>query len=173
MAAQGLQMDGGIIRSPSVNLDALPTAIALVANASKETAEWLFDHWKLERTRKFKEQLKELLKTQYNDVNQQSITGVSSKPHTFDNVIQLSNGKRLLVDAVIKDSNSMNSRVVANLDVKRAEHQSLVQTIVYDDEEDWGAADLSLLQVSSVPVIAFSKARPALTTLLARSYANG
>lgn len=162
LAHQGLHIKDGAISTPTVSIDALPTAIALVANASKETAEWIFEHWKLERTRKFKDVLKSLLQHEFTDVKEQDITGVSNKPHNFDTVIHFMNGSRLLVDAVIKDSNSVNARVVANLDVKNAEHSGLAQSIVYDDEDEWGAADLSLLKVSGVPVIAFSKASQAL-----------
>lgn len=158
LSRQGLQIKDGAISTPIVSMDALPAAITLVANASKETAEWIFEHWKLERTRKFKDLLKTLLKIEFIDVKEQDITGVSNKPHSFDSVVQFLNGSRLLVDAVIKDSNSVNARVVANLDVKNAEHLGLVQSIVYDDEDEWGAADLNLLKVSGVSVVPFSKA---------------
>lgn len=166
---QGLSMRAGAINSPKVSLEALPSAIALVANASKETAEWIFEHWRLERTRKFKSLLRQLLKDEFHvkALQEQNITGESNKPHTFESVIQFMNGSRLLVDAVVKDSNSINARVVANLDVKGAGHPHLLQTIVYDDEDEvWGAADLKLLGVSGVPIIPFSKSVEGLRSLV-------
>jgi hypothetical protein len=166
LQSQGLRMERGAILSPMVSVDALPTAIMLVANASKETADWIFEHWRLGRARKFKELLKELLRVEFKDVQEQAITGESNKPHTFDAVVQFMNGSRLLVDAVTKDPNSMNARVVANLDVKNAEHQGLIQRIVFDDEnDDWGAADLNLLKVSGVPLVPFSRSREVLRAL--------
>ena len=156
--AQGLQMRNGVIFSGPVSREMLPLAIAMVANASKETADWIFEHWNFARGIKFKDLLKSILKVQFPDVQEQHISGVSNKSHIFENVIQLKDGKRLLIDAVVRDSNSVNARVVANLDVKRAAHARLEQAIVYDDaHESWGAADLSLLAVSGVPVIPFSK----------------
>ena len=165
VSAQGLNMRHGVIMSPSVTFEALPMAIALVANASKETADWMFEHWRLTRERKFKDILKTILKVEFNAVKQQTFTGDSNKPHTFDTVVQFMNGSRLLVDAVSKDPNSINARVLANLDVKNANHDNLEQRIVYDDEEDWGAADLSLLRVSGVPIVPFSKSVPVLKAL--------
>lgn len=167
LAHQGLSMKHGIIKSPRVGADALLLAITLVANASKETAEWIFDHWKIEKNRKFKEILKESLRREFPTVQEQKITGVSNKPHSFDTVVQFLNGSRLLVDAVVKDSNSMNARVVANLDVKNAEYTGLTQRIVYDDDEEWNAEDLSLLRVSGVPIIPFSKSTAALRAIAA------
>jgi len=49
----------------------------------------------------------------------------------------------------------MKSRIVVNLDVSRASHERLIQHIVYDDEEEWSQAELSLLAVGS-PTIAYS-----------------
>ena len=72
------------------------------------------------------------------------------------------NGSQLVVDAVSKDANSINARVVANLDVKSAEHPKLIQRIVYDDEEDWRADDLTRLQMSCVTLAAFSKSEQVL-----------
>ena len=156
--AQGLHMRNGVIFSSPVSREMLPLAIAMVANASKETADWIFEHWNVARGVKFKDLLKGILKVQFPDVQEQHISGVSNKAHVFENVIQLKDGKRLLVDAVVRDANSVNARVVANLDVLRAAHAQLQQAIVYDDaQEKWGAAELSLLAVSGVPVIPFSK----------------
>lgn len=162
MSAQGLHMKDGVISSPTVSREALPTAIMLVANASKETADWIFEHWKINHARKFKEILKELLRAEFPKVHEQSIVGESNKPHTFENVVQFMNGSRLLVDAVVKDANSINARVVANLDIANAGYENLHQRIVYDDDDEWSAADLSLLRVSKVGLIPFSKSQEVL-----------
>lgn len=156
--AQGLHMRNGVIFSDPVSNERLPLAIAMVANASKETADWIFEHWNVARGAKFKDILKRILQVQFPDIQEQHISGVSNKAHVFENVIQLKDGNRLLIDAVVRDANSVNARVVANLDVLQAQHAQLKQAIVYDDaHEKWGAAELSLLAVSGVPVIPFSK----------------
>jgi hypothetical protein len=164
--SQGLRLDRGAIVSPKVSLNALPTAVMLVANASKEMADWMFEHWQLPRARKFKELLKELLKHEFKEVREQVVTGESNKPHTFETVVQFMNGSTLLADAVTRDPNSINARVVANLDVKNAGHENLIQRIIYDDEnEQWGAADLNLLKVSGVTLVPFSRSRTVLREL--------
>lgn len=172
--AQGLHMKGGVIFSSPVSREWLPLAIAMVGNASKETADWIFEHWNMTRGAKFKDVLKDALKIEFQEVKEQQINGVSNKSHTFDNVVQFLNGSRLLVDAVVRDSNSINARVVANLDVKNAGYEKLHQAIVYDDDrEDWAASELSLLQVSGVPIIPFTKSGIVLKRFASGGYRLG
>ena len=165
---QGLELEHGVIRSPFVSLEQVPLAVILVANASKELADHIFDTWRLPRSRNFKKLLRETLSVEFlnvGPVREQIVLGNSNKPHSFENVIALSDGRTLVVDPVLKDANSINSRVVANLDVQAANHPGIIQRLVYDDEESWGIADLSLLQVSRVPVIPYSKSTQALRSL--------
>ena len=146
----------------------MPLAVVLVANASKELADHIFDTWRLPRSRNFKKLLREALSIEFANVGpvrEQVVLGSSNKPHTFENVISLSDGRTLVVDPVLKDTNYINSRVVANLDVHAANHPGFVQRLVYDDEEKWGIADLSLLQVSRVPVVPYSKSTKVLRSL--------
>ena len=86
------------------------------------------------------------------------IIGKSNKPHRFANVISLSDSRRLIVDTVVNEPSSINARVVANLDVAAANDDTISQRIIYDDEENWGASDLNLLQVGALPV-PFSRSR--------------
>ena len=164
--AQGLAVHDGKIVAPLVPLAALPIAIALVANASKEMAEWLFDNSKIKRPRDFKALVKEFLQNTFekNAFADELIVGVSNKPHKFENLIILPNNRRLIIDPVMADASSVNARVVANMDVKMADIPGLEQRIIYDDDEDWKAADLNLLQVGA-PVIPFSRSADAIRNL--------
>lgn len=164
---QGLQLDHGVIRSPFVSLETVPVAIVLVANASKELADHVFETWRLPKARNFKQLVKLLLRSEFSGdkIKEDVLLGNSNKPHAFDNVILLPGGRTLVVDPVMKDPNSINSRVVANLDVQAANHPGIIQRLVYDDEDHWRADDLSILQVSKVPVIAYSKSAVALRQL--------
>lgn len=161
---QGLFMKGGAIFSPSIGIDAVPAAVILVANASKEVADSIFQSWRLAKERNFKALVRNSLRTEFadGDLREEKIVGTSNKPHSFENVVRFMNGAMLLVDPVLRDANSINSRFVANLDVSAAKYPHITQRIVYDDEEDWQTADLSLLAVSGVPLIPFSKAAAAL-----------
>lgn len=155
---QGLSLVNGMIRSPQVSADSLAISISLVANASKEAADWLFAHSRIKRHRNFKEVVGEFLKERFSkSVRSDIIIGASNKPHKFDNLISLGGGRRLLVDPVIHDSASINARLVANFDVRSAHYKDLEQRIVYDDEEEWRPEELNLLQVGAT-VVPFSRA---------------
>jgi hypothetical protein len=169
VSSQGLRLIDGVIRTPNCTGDELPVAIALVANASKEAAEWLFGHTKIKRNRNFREVVSNFLRTRYDHrVVHETLVGKSNKAHKFDNLIRLENGRRLIVDAVVNDPASINSRVVANLDIRSAEYEGLEQRIVYDDDDEWRPEDLSLLQVGAT-VVAFSKVNDVLGRLVSHA----
>jgi hypothetical protein len=166
---QGLRVQQGVIFAGPTPVEDAATSILLVANASKEVAHWLYDHAKMPRTRDFKEMLSSFLSAKFHErlLHDEKIVGSSNKSHKFANVIVLDSGKRLIVDPVANDPSSINARVVANLDVKAAANQNIIQRIVYDDEETWSPADLNLLQVGA-PVIRFSRSPDAIGRLAAR-----
>lgn len=167
---QGLFIKNGAICSPEISIDALPAAISIVANVSKEVSESIFDTWKIERTRNFKDMLRDLLKTEFHfDAKEEKIAGQSNKSHSFENVVEFMNGSKILIDPVLKDANSINSRLVANLDVRSKNYPNLKQRIIYDDSQEWQSNDLSLLVVSGVPVIPFSRSQIALRESFAQS----
>lgn len=155
---QGLLMKSGIIYTPPISLRAIPGAVPLVANAARDVAHWLYEHKKLRRTRDFRRLLTEYLVRMFDDklAIDDRIVGASNKSHKFANVIRFPNGKKLIIDSVAKDPSSINARVVANLDVRSNNNPLVLQRIVYDDEDDWSAADLNLLAVGA-PVVRFSK----------------
>lgn len=168
LAKQGLNIKNGAIFSPEVGLENIPAAISIVANASKEISESIFDTWKISRSRNFKKLVHDFLRVGLKtEVKEDKISGRSNKSHTFENVVEFMNGSKLLVDAVLKDANSINSRFVANLDVHAKQYPNLKQRIVYDDSESWLASDLSLLGDSGVPVIPFSRSEAALREAIA------
>ena len=155
---QGLHFKEGVIRSPQVMAPRMALAALLVANASKEMAHWLFDHSKVRRTTDFRKRLAEFLNKTFDRrvSHDATVIGASNKPHKFANVVSLRDGRKLIVDPVIRDASSINARVVANLDVKGANDRSVIQRIVYDDEDEWSATDLNLLQIGA-PLIQFSR----------------
>lgn len=158
---RGLVITDGVISSPKVKAEELGVTIALVANASKEVSEWLFSHSRVKRERDFKSVLQQFLKSRFNDhVKHEALVGASNKEHKFENLIHFPNGRRLIVDPVMHDANSINARLVANLDVRSAGYDNLEQRLVYDDSENWKPDELNLLQVGAT-VIPFSRASQA------------
>lgn len=159
---QGLKVENGAIYSPSVAIDEAGAAILLVANASKEIADWALGHLRFSIARDFKRDLALLLERHFHDsLKSQQILGKSNKSHTFSNVVFLPGDRRLLIDPAVNDASSINARVVANLDVKLANDPTIQQLIVYDDQLSWAASDLALLQVGA-PIVPFSLAEPAI-----------
>lgn len=159
VAQQGLKVRDGVIYAPPVSLEAAPAAILIVANASKEMADWGLDHLRFSVPRNFRADLTALLERRFHDNMKadQPVVGASNKPHKFGHVIYLPRNEKILVDPVVNDASSINARVVANLDVKMVGDRHTKQVIVYDDRLNWTASDLNLLKVGA-PIVPFSRA---------------
>lgn len=166
VSPHGLRMKAGVISSEPVPLDRVALAVSLVANTSKDVANWLYDHSKIRRDGNFKQVVRKFLNEMFEDRvhHDEKIVGESNKTHKFENVIVLREDRRLIIDAVSNDPSSINARVVANLDVRTAKHAHLVQRIVYDDTQPWAPADLNLLQVGA-RVVPFSGSRDVIEKL--------
>ena len=168
VGSQGLKVKDGVIFAPPVPMNAIPAAVLIVANASKELADWGLDHLRFSVPRNFRADLAELLGRRFHDnlKADQPIVGKSNKPHRFGHVIYLNEGRKILIDPVINDASSINARLVANLDVKMLGDKKTSQLIVYDDKLTWTASDLNLLQVGA-PIVPFSRADRKLERLAA------
>lgn len=153
LADQGLSIQEGAIVSPRVPVEAAPMAVMLVANAAKDMAQWLYDKAKLKRIRDFRKLLAGFLEKTFKEhLEHKAIIPGEFKAHEFANVITLRTGHRLIIDPVWNDASSINSRVVANLDVKAAKNPHIHQRIVYDDEDEWTVPDLNLLGLGATTV---------------------
>ena len=162
----GLKWQRGKIFSESVPSEQLTSAILLVANASSTAARWGFDHIKFHRRRNrdLRQELQGvlLLKFQKGRIETgRRLTGKSSRSYRFDQVVRFDHERFLVIDAVVPDANSINSHAIAHMDLKGLDDKSLIQRIVYDDEEDWRASDLNLLQMATT-IVPFSKVNRAL-----------
>lgn len=164
LTQSGLEIVDGVIRAPACAASQVGYAIAMVANASKAAADMLFTRVKVRPHDNFKEVVSNFLNVAFADVRHEVIVGNSNKPHKFDNIIHLSSGKRIIVDAVVPDANSINARFAANMDIRSAGLSKLEQRIVYDDNDHWSLADLNLLQAGA-PLLKFSKAAEVLERL--------
>ena len=165
---QGLLVKKGVIFSPRVQLEAIPAAILLVANASKDAAGWLLDNSAFGMPRNFKKDVADLLNRYFhsNIKHDETIIGQSNKPHRFGHVIYLSEQRKALIDPVTNDPASINARVIANLDVKMLHDDKIIQRVIYDDLVDWSAADINLLEIGATP-IPFSRAAKEIERLAA------
>jgi hypothetical protein len=161
--ARGLSLKNGIVFTDRFPADAAPVALAHVANTAKEAAYWLYEHGGLQRKRDFKALLNSFLAEKFREqVAEARLLGKTHKLHRFSNVISFANGRRLIIDAASHDPSSINARVVANLDVRALNDPKIEQRIIFDDEERWASADLSLLQVGAT-IVPFSQSREVIT----------
>ncbi len=160
----GLNIIDGVIRAPECDASKVAYSIAVVSNASKAAADWLFSRIKVKPHDNFKEVVANFLTGTFKDVRHEIIVGNSNKAHKFDNIIHLDGGRRIIVDAVVPDANSVNARFAANMDVRSAGLINVDQRIVYDDNDDWSLADLNLLQAGA-PLVKFSRAPEAILRL--------
>lgn len=168
VAPQGLDVEKGEIMSPRVKADRLLAAIMLVANASKEVAQWTLEHTKMKVSSDFRVELAKMLAARFgsNLHNNQPIVGSSNKPHRFSHVISLTNMRRLLIDPVVPDNQSIYQRVASNVDVKLLEDEATTQLIIYDGRQDWPSSDLKLLELGA-QTVEFRRAEDVIVKLAA------
>lgn len=161
----GLRSTHGRIYSPPVTGEQLVAAVLRVANASAAAAKWGHEHYKLKQKRNLHEELHSLISNSFDEDRVESgakLSGKSTRTYTFSEVIRINQNHFLVVDPVVPDANSINSRVVAHLDLKQLEDDRFVQRVVYDEEDDWSSADLSLMQMAST-LVPFSKVQATLS----------
>ena len=165
---KGLRADRGKIYTPIVPPEGLLAAVIMVANASAEAAHWGIEHLKpAARPHDLRKELRNLLTHRFSKERVQSderLTGKSNRQYHFDLVVTLKGNHRLVVDAVLPDASSINSRAIANMDLGRLDDPNIIQRIVYDDEQDWDAADLNLLQMAAT-LVPYSRFERSLSNL--------
>lgn len=153
--AKGLSFVDGRIESPKVTSEALFTASVIVANAARDIAETLLVLGDAGTDQSLERRTRKILVSRFHSwvlSKPVTVNGASERPHKFENVLDLPDGRRLLVDVVRHQGNSINAAVVANLDVRRLEDPNIVQRIVFDPEEKWKREEIELLEVGAVPV---------------------
>lgn len=147
--------DQGEIYSPMVEQPKLAAMISLVANASRQASIELLRSNKHRAKRDIKGELRPLLTSLFpkSQVHYGArILGKSNKSYAFDFVVDLGGERRLLVDAVVPESSSINAAAVAHLDVGQTNNIKFKQAIVYDETEEWKASDLGVLKLGASPI---------------------
>jgi hypothetical protein len=151
----GLLVQAGKIVSPPVPMDGLAGAVVMVANASSAAAHWGLEHLKSPHRGNIRTSLHDALKRHFADERillHGQLAGKSTRQYHFDHIVTLNETRKLVIDAVLPDANSLNSRVVAHIDLAQCENPNIIQRMVYDDEYDWSGAELSLMQMAAIAV---------------------
>ena len=160
--------DSGWIYMSGVSFGGLTSAISLVTETSRDAAIVLLRHFRPVSVQDFRRDVEIALDRHFRDAVQKKghLPGASNKLHLFDYLVRVNDNTLLALDAVLPDPSSINAAVVAHLDVKATHRSDVRQLIVYDDEEDWKAADLALLTIGA-PSARFSSFLDALEALVA------
>ncbi len=140
----------GAIYADSLTED-LGTHVVTLATVSREACETLYAKYKIRPTRDIKTKLGQALAARFSPssiAKDRQVVGRSNKPQRFEYSVTIPGGKTLLVDPVLNDPASINSRLVAHMDVSRTDG-TFEQGIVYDKDELWKAADLALLGIGA------------------------
>ena len=154
---EGLTVIGGEIIAPEVDISLLTPAVMSVANASQRIAHEEIAKSTYVRASDFREALREYLKRKFikrarHDVE---LAGQSNKKHVFAHIVEKLQGGILVIDPVLPEPASINSRIVAHIDLHNLKDQTITQRLIYDDREAWNAADLQVLSIGA-PILAFS-----------------
>lgn len=166
--AKGLSLNSGQIFSPQVGLDEAPLAVIIVANAAREIAEVLLDAPKPSRRTPIASIISGILRKKYTQFvpnKEISVTGKSKKRYRFENAL-IFPSKKILFDSVINNPAAINARTLANVDIRENKDSSILQNIVFDDQEDWTTEQLEILRFGATP-IALSDAERAIKRIAA------
>lgn len=152
---KGLVFNEGSIESPKVGVASLFNAVVIVANACRDIAETLIYVGGVQVAESLEQRTRKILVGRFHTwvlARPLLINGASDRQHKFENALSLPDGRKVLIDVVRHQGNSINSSIVANLDVRRLHDDRLIQRIVFDPTEDWKNEEVELLSVGATPV---------------------
>lgn len=152
---KGLSFVDGRIETPRIGQESLFNATVVIANAARDIAESLIYLGSAFTEDKLESRVRQILVGRFHawvSAKPVIIKGASERDHKFANSLRLPDGRKVLVDVVKHQGNSINSTVVANLDVQRLGDPNIIQRIVFDPSENWKNEEISLLGVGAIPV---------------------
>ncbi len=143
----------GIITSPTVTCDMLAPTVVQVANASREAADLLLRDPRKKPVTDARTELRSILDTHFKGrvTHGDVLACSSSRMRSFENIVRIGDRQHVF-DFVKHDWRSINSRVVANVDLAKLGDDLIDQRIVYDDQEDWAADQIGTLAIAARPV---------------------
>lgn len=152
---KGLSFVDGRIETPRVGEESLFNAVVVIANTAREISESLIYLGSTFAEDTLENRARKILVSRFHALVSAKpviLAGASEREHKFENVLQLPDGRKVLVDVARHQGNSINAAVVANLDIKRLENPNIIQRIVFDPSENWKNEEIALLGVGATPV---------------------
>jgi hypothetical protein len=157
----GVKAEAAEIFESRVPLSDLPSATRLVAVASQEAVLREVDAARFRPRKELRQRMHEVMQQRFSQYFRGATIPGKNKPHAFDYVSDRGDFV-LIVDPVLRDSSSINSKVVAHLDVRAGMGARAQQLIVYDDEESWAADQLGILQLAA-PIVPWNRMEQAVS----------
>lgn len=152
-----------------VPTDEAGAAVMLVANAVSDAVSSEISKARLTPVRDIRKALSDFLRMRLPQLGEHKdrLAGKYAT-HEFQHVYEGSERKRkLIVDAVLPEPSSINSRIVAHIDVKQEYGHQIDQYIVFDDTARWTTDKLGLMQLAA-SLVPFSQIDQALIPRLGR-----
>ncbi len=166
---RGVKFSQGQVVSPPVPIEGLVSALVMVANASKDIANWGIQSIKPRRKRNMRSEVSRILGRHFS-ADQISalehVTGASTRRYPVDWVVRVDSAWRLLVDVVLPEPSSINAKAIAHMDIHGLQGKKndlgdvkFESVLTYDADDEWKSSDLSLLQMAGklVPMSALEK----------------
>jgi hypothetical protein len=162
----GLHVDrSGWIVASDVTREEVTSFVSIVADCSKQAAEYLIRRLRPTVGEDFRPALRAIIEERFHSGFQpEGFWPGEHKSHRFDYLIRISPERVALIDAVRPDPSSINSAIVAHMDVARVANENVRQRIVFDDRLNWRSTDLALLRIGA-PTVAFTSVSSVLDRL--------
>lgn len=144
LAEVDLRLDeNGTIFMDRLDPEKVAVGIAVLADASLRTAQFLLARSKIRRPETLDRTVQDRLRVVFPDGRPNFHFQGRSRQHKFDFGVATDAGT-FLVDAVTPDASSVNAAVVKTMDVLRSEDQAR-PILVYDRNDGWKSGMLELL----------------------------
>lgn len=161
-APRGLHVTDSKIHTGPIPTDALATAISLVATTASVAAFFAVRTFKHRARRDLRRELRELLEARFSRSHVKEeihLNGASGRNYRFEFMVDIGKNRNLVLDSVFPEATAINTRTIAHFDLAQAKNPLFVQRMVYDQADDWTAADINLLQMAAelVPFASFSQ----------------
>lgn len=143
----GLFFDGTGFSVREVTADQLTAAIVFVAEAAREWASAAADNAAKRAEAVFTKRVEDRIRAvlpKAKIAREAELTGASTKKYRFDLVLELSQDRKVIFEAVAPNPNSLSSAHLKLFDLMEA-HPSWPREAVTERLQDWSPADMTLL----------------------------
>lgn len=151
----GLRLtDEGTIFMDRVAIDKVAVGVAVLADASQRTAQYLLQHAVRQPRVRLDQRVKDTLMKRFPLGKSEYVFDGKRRQHVFDFGTSL-DGKTLLVEAVTPELSSIGAAILKSIDAHSAERGNPWPILIYDSDDDWDSASLGLLS-DNAHTMAFS-----------------